>query len=193
MGRSCLWNFRCSSFILLAYLSLDRANYNDIWRFDGDNWAYISGPTIGGDAGSFGTLNVPSPSNLPAARVGVSSCQIGGKFYMFFGLARDGSTHSDAWLYQPYLDITYTTSVSSSSLTTASSRMSTFSTATSPSVTTKSLTFGEVSPLSTSSITTKSLTTGFIPFSTSTSETQVSGDTKKGVALGTGGIIGIRK
>jgi N-acetylneuraminic acid mutarotase len=63
---------------------------NDLWKFDGTNWTWMSGSQIGGGAGSYGTLGTASASNLAASRVGaVSWIDASGNLWFFGGLGKD--------------------------------------------------------------------------------------------------------
>lgn len=44
---------------------------NDLWRFDGVDWVWISGSTSVNASGVYGTMGVPDPGNVPGARNGV--------------------------------------------------------------------------------------------------------------------------
>lgn len=41
---------------------------NDLWKFDGSNWTWVGGSNLGGQAGTYGTKGISSPSNIPGAR-----------------------------------------------------------------------------------------------------------------------------
>lgn len=81
---------------------------NDLWKFDGTNWTWMSGSQIGGGIGSYGTLGVGSPSNLPSSRVSaVSWIDATGNLWLFGGLGQDpAGTNSvvnlnDLWRFTP--------------------------------------------------------------------------------------------
>lgn len=44
---------------------------NDLWKFDGANWTWVSGSNETGDFGRHAGLNTPASDNSPAARHGV--------------------------------------------------------------------------------------------------------------------------
>jgi len=44
------------------------AYFNDLWKFDGFNWIWISGSNQTGQSGNYGTLGISSSSNIPGAR-----------------------------------------------------------------------------------------------------------------------------
>jgi N-acetylneuraminic acid mutarotase len=65
---------------------------NDLWRFDGTNWTWISGSPTGGQAGAYGTKGVPSASNVPGARFyAVSWIDATGDLWLFGGNGRDST------------------------------------------------------------------------------------------------------
>jgi len=78
-------------------------SYNDLWlyRLTTNQWTWISGDSINGATGSWGTLGVSSPSNKPNGRMGSvawtdSSCHL----YLFGG-CNNGYTNfnNDLWMY----------------------------------------------------------------------------------------------
>jgi cysteine-rich repeat protein len=59
-------------------------NLNDLWRFDGSSWTWMGGSRFRDDPGVHGTLGVPSPSNIPEARLAATTWV---------------DTHGDAWIF----------------------------------------------------------------------------------------------
>lgn len=87
-----LWLFGGSGFDALS----DNGSLNDLWEFSGGQWTWVGGSELAGDAGSYGVLGVPSPSNLPPARYGASGWkESNGSFWLF------GGGFNDVWEYQP--------------------------------------------------------------------------------------------
>jgi hypothetical protein len=74
---------------------------NDLWEFDGTNWVWISGSSIGNQAGTYGTKGTPAGANVPDARWGaVSWTDPAGKFWLFGGVGYNSTTPStlnDLW------------------------------------------------------------------------------------------------
>jgi hypothetical protein len=69
---------------------------NNLWRFSGGLWTWVGGPELPGNPGSYGTLDVSSPTNLPPARYGASVWSgSNGSFWLF------GGGFNDLWEYQP--------------------------------------------------------------------------------------------
>ena len=64
---------------------------NDLWRFDGVAWTWISGSPNGGQTGVYGTQGSPAATNVPGARFGsVSWIGAGGNLWLFGGDGYDG-------------------------------------------------------------------------------------------------------
>ena len=81
--------------------------YNDLWKFDGTKWTWISGtnsPTPSGVSGSYGIQNFGSSSNIPAARYSPAYwIDSSGKFWIFGGYGTDVSGNvgnlQDLWAF----------------------------------------------------------------------------------------------
>ena len=43
---------------------------NDLWKFDGTNWTWVSGPNTADGPGTWGTKGSAGPANLPSGRGG---------------------------------------------------------------------------------------------------------------------------
>src|SRR6476661_7468545 len=50
-----------------------QGDVNDLWRFDGTNWTWVSGSDLVDQPGVYGTKGVASTSNVPGARDGAVS------------------------------------------------------------------------------------------------------------------------
>ena len=76
---------------------------NDLWVFDPClvKWNWLSGSDSARALGSYGTLGVPSPTNMPMARSGSASWWSDGKFYLFGGYNPASNPLSDMWVYIP--------------------------------------------------------------------------------------------
>jgi len=79
---------------------------SDLWRFSISNrqWTWISGPTVGGQNGIYGTLGVPGTNNSPGARAEASSwTDSAGNFWLFGGDGFDAvgneTPMNDLWKY----------------------------------------------------------------------------------------------
>src|SRR5664279_2770155 len=71
-------------------------------------WAWVSGSTISaytGQAGIYGILGNPAPSNAPGSRRGAVSWTDNGNFWLFGGEADDAAgfrgNMNDLWMYSP--------------------------------------------------------------------------------------------
>jgi hypothetical protein len=69
-------------------------------------WAWVTGSSTGGASGVYGSLGVPSASNVPGERVGATSWTDGnGNLWLFGGygvnLAGIGGYLNDLWEYSP--------------------------------------------------------------------------------------------
>jgi hypothetical protein len=59
---------------------------NDLWKFDGANWTWVSGSSTPNQLGIYGTKGVTAPGNMPGARYGsVSWIDGGGNLWLFGG------------------------------------------------------------------------------------------------------------
>jgi len=70
---------------------------NDLWKFDGMNWIWVSGADIVDQAGVYGTKGTAAASNVPAARShAVSWTDKSGNFWLFSGV---GYGSNDLWKF----------------------------------------------------------------------------------------------
>jgi len=88
-------------------------NLNDLWEFSATNneWTWVSGDSASGtvgtgiDPGTYGTIGVPSATNIPMGRNGaVSWIDSSGNLWLFGGTsayAYAGGELNDLWRYQP--------------------------------------------------------------------------------------------
>ncbi len=71
---------------------------NDLWKFDGVNWTWVSGSDIINQSGAYGTKGVANTSNIPGARQqSISWIDSIGNFWLFGGSGKDNSG-SNGWL-----------------------------------------------------------------------------------------------
>jgi N-acetylneuraminic acid mutarotase len=72
---------------------------NDLWRFDGVNWTWISGSDTHSATGVYGTLGVPAAANVPGARNSpLTWIDSTGNLWLFGGLGQAGQ-HNDLWRF----------------------------------------------------------------------------------------------
>ena len=80
---------------------------NDLWKFDGINWTWVSGVNTVNQIGSYGTKGTAAAANVPGAReAGVSWRDSSNNLWIFGGMGYDylgGTTGNlnDLWRYQP--------------------------------------------------------------------------------------------
>ena len=77
---------------------------NDLWKFDGTNWTWVSGSNARNQFGVYGTKGVPDPANVPGARDGAVSWIDGsGNLWLFggWGYAASGLSGrlNDLWKF----------------------------------------------------------------------------------------------
>ena len=80
---------------------------NDLWKYDGANWTWVSGDNTVKHLGDYGALGTPSATTRPGARSGAASwIDSSGKLYLFGG---NGMTDigtaialmNDLWTFDP--------------------------------------------------------------------------------------------
>ncbi len=57
-----------SCLLLLVCIYCVSGYLNDLWRFDGTYWTWISGSNTTNQYGDYGIRGIPSPSNIPGGR-----------------------------------------------------------------------------------------------------------------------------
>ncbi len=63
---------------------------NDLWRWDGNNWTWMSGSNLVNQQGSYGTKGRADITNIPGAREFlVSWIDVSGNFWLFGGQGYD--------------------------------------------------------------------------------------------------------
>jgi N-acetylneuraminic acid mutarotase len=82
----------------------DFGRLNDLWKYDGTNWTWMSGSNTGNQTGVYGTKGTPSATNIPGARINsISWIDTSGNLWLFGGYGNDsnGSTGrlNDLWKY----------------------------------------------------------------------------------------------
>jgi hypothetical protein len=83
------------------------AYLNDLWKFSGGEWTWVSGSNLGGQAGTYGVLGTTTATNVPGARYSAMSWidssgnlrLFGGTDYPFSIL--DVGKFNDLWEYKP--------------------------------------------------------------------------------------------
>ena len=77
---------------------------NDLWKFDGNNWTWVSGSNLPGQAGVYGTKGVANPTNIPGGReFAVSWIDSDNNLWLFGGSGIDstgtGGLLNDLWKF----------------------------------------------------------------------------------------------
>ena len=74
---------------------------NDLWKWDGANWTWVSGSNDPYELGVYGSLGVPASTNVPGARTTPASwIDVSGSFWLFGGAVYEGEGHgmrNDLW------------------------------------------------------------------------------------------------
>jgi hypothetical protein len=66
---------------------------NDLWKFDGNNWTWISGADVISEFGIYGEKGSPDPSNMPSAReYALGWTDLYDHFWLFGGSGPLGNT-----------------------------------------------------------------------------------------------------
>jgi hypothetical protein len=79
---------------------------NDLWKFDGTHWTWVSGANTVNQSGSYGTQGVAAAANVPGARSSaISWIDASGNLWLFGGLGYDSAggrgNLNDLWHDQP--------------------------------------------------------------------------------------------
>ncbi len=77
---------------------------NDLWKWDGSEWTWMSGDTVTDQNGVYGTKGTPDPANVPGSRrSAVSWTDSSGNFWLFggYGYPASGSIDplNDLWMW----------------------------------------------------------------------------------------------
>jgi hypothetical protein len=75
---------------------------NDLWKYSGGQWTWVSGANTGDQAGSYGTLGTAAAGNVPPGRQ-ASAAWIDnlGNFWMFGGFTSGTNGFNDLWKFDP--------------------------------------------------------------------------------------------
>ncbi len=88
------WTDSNGNFWLLGGSGLDSAGtpgyLNDLWKFDGSNWTWVSGANVVDHLGVYGTHGMAAPSNEPGARSdSISWIDSSGNLWLLGGIGSD--------------------------------------------------------------------------------------------------------
>jgi len=89
-----------------GYDSTNTGYLNDLWKFDGINWTWVSGRNTRNQTGVYGTKGTADPANMPGARYySISWIDSSGNMWLFGGNGLDSTGTNgylnDLWRYQP--------------------------------------------------------------------------------------------
>ena len=80
-------------------------DFNDLWKFSGGEGTWVGGSGVGGELGTYGTLGVPAPGNVPGARISAATwTDAHGNLWLFGGFCIEPGVMgylNDLWEYQP--------------------------------------------------------------------------------------------
>jgi N-acetylneuraminic acid mutarotase len=84
----------------------DLGDLNDLWRYDGTNWTWISGSNVIDQTGVYGTQGVPTAGNIPGTRNNsISWIDTSNNLWLFGGNGYDSAGNignlNDLWKYTP--------------------------------------------------------------------------------------------
>jgi N-acetylneuraminic acid mutarotase len=97
-----LWLFGGNGFNVTGL----RGWLNDLWKFDGANWTWVSGTSSANGNGAYGAIGVALEMNKPGAREGSASWEDStGNLWLFGGNGYDGAgtqgSLNDLWKFMP--------------------------------------------------------------------------------------------
>jgi hypothetical protein len=78
--------------------------FNDLWRYSGGQWTWMSGSNLTNQKGTYGTQGTAAPGNIPGGRdAAVRWTDAAGNFWLFGGLGYDSAGNlgdlNDLWKY----------------------------------------------------------------------------------------------
>jgi N-acetylneuraminic acid mutarotase len=99
---SAAWSDTSGNFWLFSGEGI--SNANDLWRYSAGEWTWIGGSSLTNQPGSYGTIGVASPTNVPGTRSsGATWRDAAGNFWLFggYGLDSNGTIGelNDLWEY----------------------------------------------------------------------------------------------
>lgn len=75
---------------------------NDLWRYSGGQWTWVSGANTGNQAGLYGTQGTAAATNVPPGRqASVAWFDNLGNFWMFGGFTSGTNGFNDLWKFDP--------------------------------------------------------------------------------------------
>ncbi|MGO8758369.1 MAG: hypothetical protein ACLQG3_09620 [Terracidiphilus sp.] len=104
------WTDAAGDFWLFGGLGYDSAgamgDLNDLWKYSGGEWTWVSGSKFVSQSGTYGILGTPASSNVPGARdTSQTWIDPSGNLWLFGGNGADSTGTAgqlnDLWVYQP--------------------------------------------------------------------------------------------
>ncbi|MGB9244295.1 MAG: kelch repeat-containing protein [Candidatus Acidiferrales bacterium] len=103
------WTDSSGNFWLFGGNGIDSAAetglLNDMWKFSGGEWTWMSGSKLVNQSGVYGVQGMPAPGNIPGARTNLSTwMDAKGNLWLFGGYGVAGGSEgdlSDLWMYLP--------------------------------------------------------------------------------------------
>jgi N-acetylneuraminic acid mutarotase len=106
------WTDASGNFWLFGGVGFDStgqfADLNDLWEFSPatSEWTWRNGGAGNTEPGIYGTLGIPSATNVPGARISPANwVDLSGSLWIFGGAGGDGNGTqgdlNDLWRYQP--------------------------------------------------------------------------------------------
>ena len=105
---ACRWTDASGALWLFGGTGVNGANQgvilNDLWKFSGGQWTWVTGSSLGDVPGVYGTLGVAAASNVPGSRQFAASwTDASGNFWLFGGSGFDSTGTvgqlNDLWKY----------------------------------------------------------------------------------------------
>ncbi|MFY0673377.1 MAG: T9SS type A sorting domain-containing protein [Bacteroidia bacterium] len=94
MGATC-WVDNDNNFWLFGGYGLDKTLYdglfNDLWKWDGENWTWISGSNVINKKGVYSNIGVGNLKNVPGSRTNSSAFIKNGQLHLFGGYGYDAN------------------------------------------------------------------------------------------------------
>ena len=97
-SRAC-WTDNCGNFWMFGGRNSAHDYFNDLWRYNPtiNEWTWVHGSNNTNQAGIYGTINVPNPSNAPGGKMGSVGWSNEMGLWLFGGEAN--GEFNDLWLY----------------------------------------------------------------------------------------------
>lgn len=101
-GSSTKWTDKNGNFWLFGGLGYDANNtngfMNDLWKWNGANWTWMSGSNIVNTAGVYGVKGTPASTNVPPVRANsMTWTDLNGNLWLFGGQGNSSNYMNDLW------------------------------------------------------------------------------------------------